>query len=164
MLQNLCVCYCSDNSQDCQAWQTTLLVGITDQKCFNTIIIGLHASERSLLAQCASVYAVACSLRYRRSNMNCFDPWHIHAGTLVSTCFFQLWLAGLLVSTVIMLLLHPQWWEFVGRNAWWPISVILIIMWHIASQVRTCYLPAQQVSYVSLQNFTVMPQHIAASS
>lgn len=59
----------------------------------------------------------------------------MHAGTLVSTCFFQLWLAGLLLGTLIMVLLQPQWWEFVGRNACWPVSVLCIIFWHIVSQI-----------------------------
>lgn len=56
-------------------------------------------------------------------------------GTLVSTCYFQLWLSGLLISSIITLLLHPSFWEFVGDYVGWPISIFFIICWHIASQL-----------------------------
>jgi hypothetical protein len=56
-------------------------------------------------------------------------------GTLVSTCYFQLWLAGLLVSSLIVLLLHPSFWELVVEYVDWPISILVIICWHIASQI-----------------------------
>jgi hypothetical protein len=52
----------------------------------------------------------------------------------VSTCFIQLWLAGLLVGTIVTLLAHPQFWEFVAEYYWWPVSVLLILAWHIVSQ------------------------------
>jgi hypothetical protein len=53
----------------------------------------------------------------------------------VSTCFIQLWLAGAVLGTVVMLLLHPEFWRFVGDYIWWPVSIVLIILWHVASQI-----------------------------
>lgn len=57
-----------------------------------------------------------------------------HAGALVSTCQVQLALAGTLLMVLIGALLHPNFWEFVGEHFWWPVSVVIIIFWHIISQ------------------------------
>ena len=44
----------------------------------------------------------------------------------------QLWLAGLILGSVIMfLLLQESVWE----HRWWPVSIVLIIIWHIVSQI-----------------------------
>lgn len=57
------------------------------------------------------------------------------AGTLVSTCFFQLWIGALVLGAVLVPLLHPEFWVFVRDNIGWPISIALIIVWHILSQI-----------------------------
>lgn len=60
---------------------------------------------------------------------------HACAGTLVSTCFFQLWIGALVLGAVLVPLLHPEFWVFVRDNIGWPISIALIILWHILSQI-----------------------------
>jgi hypothetical protein len=57
------------------------------------------------------------------------------AGTLVSTCIIQLWLAGLLLGSIVTLICHPQTWQFLGENYQWPVSIVLIIAWHVTSQI-----------------------------
>ena len=58
-----------------------------------------------------------------------------YAGTLVSTCFFQLWLGALTLGAVLVPLLHPDFWVFVRAHIGWPISIAAILCWHIVSQV-----------------------------
>ena len=41
----------------------------------------------------------------------------------MSTCFIQLWMAGVLLGGVIALFLHPDWWSILQREKWWPISI-----------------------------------------
>jgi hypothetical protein len=60
-------------------------------------------------------------------------PVH-HAATLVSTCYVQLLLAGSLLTLVIGALLHPQFWELVRERIWWPVSIALIVLWHVLTQ------------------------------
>jgi hypothetical protein len=57
-----------------------------------------------------------------------------HAATLVSTCYVQLLLAGGLIGFIIGALLHPQFWEVVRVHVWWPVSIALIILWHVITQ------------------------------
>lgn len=57
------------------------------------------------------------------------------AGTLVSTCFFQLWLAALVLGAVLIPVLHPSFWALVGDNIGWVISFFIILAWHILSQL-----------------------------
>lgn len=52
----------------------------------------------------------------------------------MSTCYVQLLLAGGLLSMLLAALLHPQFWEVVGEHIWWPISFVLITLWHMISQ------------------------------
>ena len=47
----------------------------------------------------------------------------------------QLWLASVPLGLIIALLLHPQFWGWVGRHIWWPLSTVLMLLWHIMSQV-----------------------------
>ena len=56
------------------------------------------------------------------------------AGMLVSTCYVQLLLAGVYIGAIAAALLHPQFWEMVWRHKWWPISFVLIALWHNLSQ------------------------------
>ena len=56
------------------------------------------------------------------------------AGTLVSTCYVQLLLAGGLVGLLVGTLLHPQFWEVVGEHKQRPISFLVITLWHVISQ------------------------------
>eukprot|EP00892_Ulva_mutabilis_P002674 jgi/Ulvmu1/12407/UM009_0056.1 len=56
-------------------------------------------------------------------------------GTLVSTCFFQLWLGGAVLGAVLIPLLHPSFWRLVGDNLGWVISLAFILAWHILSQL-----------------------------
>ena len=46
----------------------------------------------------------------------------------------QLGLVGLLLGSIVTLVSHPQTWELVADNYWWPASIVLIIAWHIGSQ------------------------------
>jgi hypothetical protein len=54
---------------------------------------------------------------------------------LVSTCWIQLWTAGILISAVLVPFGHPRFWVFVRANIAWPISVVLIIIWHVVTQI-----------------------------
>lgn len=56
------------------------------------------------------------------------------AGMLVSTCWVQLWWAGLTLGAILGALLHPAFWTFVDKYRAWPISVAFIILWHVLSQ------------------------------
>lgn len=57
------------------------------------------------------------------------------AATLVSTCFFQLWLGTLVLGAIFVPALHPEFWVFVHDNIGWPLSIAVIIGWHIVSQI-----------------------------
>lgn len=58
----------------------------------------------------------------------------VHAGTLVSTCQVQLVLAGNFLCLIVAALLHPKFWELVGDYYGWPVSFVLIFLWHALSQ------------------------------
>ena len=53
----------------------------------------------------------------------------------MSTCFVQLWLASVPIGVIIGLLLHPQFWSLMGKYIWWPLSTVLMLLWHIGTQV-----------------------------
>lgn len=53
----------------------------------------------------------------------------------MSTCQVQLVMAGTFLMGVIGALIHPNFWQFVGQHYWWPISIVIIILWHIISQM-----------------------------
>lgn len=63
------------------------------------------------------------------------DVHRVHAGMLVSTCWVQLWWAGVTLSLILAALLHPGFWRLVAENKAWPISVIAIFVWHMVSQL-----------------------------
>eukprot|EP00892_Ulva_mutabilis_P009432 jgi/Ulvmu1/6861/UM031_0066.1 len=56
-------------------------------------------------------------------------------GTLVSTCFFQLWLGGAVLGAVLVALLHPSFWRLLRDNIGWVISLAIILAWHVLSQL-----------------------------
>eukprot|EP00892_Ulva_mutabilis_P009433 jgi/Ulvmu1/6862/UM031_0067.1 len=56
-------------------------------------------------------------------------------GTLVSTCFFQLWLGALVLGAIFVALLHPSFWTLVREYVGWPLSLAVILCWHILSQI-----------------------------
>jgi hypothetical protein len=57
------------------------------------------------------------------------------AGMLVSTCWVQLWWAGLTMGAIVAGILHPAFWRLVFKYIGWPISIIVITLWHMLSQM-----------------------------
>ena len=43
-------------------------------------------------------------------------------------------MAGVLVGGVVALAIHPQWWEFLGDNYWWPISIFGVLLFQTATR------------------------------